>query len=1253
MKRRVWFFGITVAAAALGCRGNVDSHDTVPTTCTAISGLPTLCTDGRCRAVAPAGALKTGEKISIADLPAPSSLQGDAITPFVCQLSIPPDTNAPVGLVVDTQNAALPSDAIVFRHDPSSDVAMHSVASGPMIDALVTSSGVYGATRRAEASHVELFAPLDPLSSNNTQTLLRNVSLQTINAAFWDGTHLFVGEGPRVLVYNGIPANPAVKPALVLGQPELDRIIPGTSASIMGAIGAIWSDGKKLVVANGHRVLIWNTIPATSFAPADLVLGQQDFVSTTPNLGGVSASTMMSPRGVDSDGQRLIVADTLNHRALVWNTFPTSIGEPATSVLGQASFETNAIGQFYQAWDAKLDGAGALVASYYTGGYHFPDLEMYRQPDFTPLRVDGAARIRPDAVPLPSSITRTGDGGLATFDTSGRIAMHRVAPTTTTAMDFSLGQPDLTRVMDGPVSASTISSNGRVVASNGLLLVPDVSRVLVYEQPPSYNFEPAQRVLGQAGFTTNDRGVDYRRISNRTLAYPSDVAVRGSTVAVADRGNNRVLLYTRDGLTATNAPAAIVLGQPDGTAFVPNVDQVSASALTLSGPAGVALDDKRLIVADTENHRVLVWSPIPTMSATPATFVLGQTDFAGHRPNRGRSDADLDGNCDAGDDGMFYPTGVATDGTRLFVADRINNRVLVWSDLGAISNGKPADHVLGQASFTATRANHGNGAYAPRLDGFNLPMGVTLQGTSLWVSDTENNRLVRWDGITSPATATPAVVVGQANGTSVSNPNYFGEDTPSVGERLKQPTTASSVLRPRGVTFIDDVLYVSEADSHRVHLFTPAQGGGYAPAGLLGQASMSTGLLNEGGIGPASLAAPMGLAAYDHRLFVADSGNHRVLGFDVVGLPSAATRLAAATVIGQTSAVANGFNQSAAVTAGGATRPRGIAIDGGDLLVAETSRHRVLVHELPLVPGKEPKLVLGQPDESLSLPNSGGTPTATSLASPQAVFADHDRIIVADAGNHRVLIYPRSAPPSGAPAASLVLGQATFADASPNRGGSPTAATLSAPSSVYSDGQKLVIADTGNNRVLVWSAIPTTNGQPADLVLGQDDFVNGAPNRGTGSATAATFAVPLAVHMRGGALFVADSGNNRVVVFDSLPTTSGAAGSKVLGQPDTASRAPTADINDARRLAGPVALASDGANLYVADRDANRVVGYGLESLATGAAARMLFNANTSLNALGPSGLAIEPTALFTTRLYVSDTNNDQLVVLGSVSRLR
>lgn len=83
----------------------------------------------------------------------------------------------------------------------------------------------------------------------------------------------------------------------------------------------------------------------------------------------------------------------------------------------------------------------------------------------------------------------------------------------------------------------------------------------------------------------------------------------------------------------------------------------------------------------------------------------------------------------------------------------------------------------------------------------------------------------------------------------------------------------------------------------------------------------------------------------------------------------------------------------------------------------------------------------------------------------------------------------------------------------------------------------MVIGDGYNHRVLIWNTIPTTNGQPADTVLGQSNFTNNTPNDDgqTGVAgvtpTARTLFYPYGVYMVGKLLFVSDFDNNRILIF--------------------------------------------------------------------------------------------------------------------------
>ncbi|UCD55446.1 MAG: hypothetical protein JSV93_01205, partial [Candidatus Omnitrophota bacterium] len=62
--------------------------------------------------------------------------------------------------------------------------------------------------------------------------------------------------------------------------------------------------------------------------------------------------------------------------------------------------------------------------------------------------------------------------------------------------------------------------------------------------------------------------------------------------------------------------------------------------------------------------------------------------------------------------------------------------------------------------------------------------------------------------------------------------------------------------------------------------------------------------------------------------------------------------------------------------------------------------------------------------------------------------------------------------------ADVVVGQADFTSNSINQTGSTTVAganTLYASQSAFSDGKRLFIADQYNNRVLIYNSIPTSN----------------------------------------------------------------------------------------------------------------------------------------------------------------------------------
>src|SRR5204863_399802 len=129
-------------------------------------------------------------------------------------------------------------------------------------------------------------------------------------------------------------------------------------------------------------------------------------------------------------------------------------------------------------------------------------------------------------------------------------------------------------------------------------------------------------------------------------------------------------------------------------------------------------------------------------------------------------------------------------------------------------------------------------------------------------------------------------------------------------------------------------------------------------------------------------------------------------------------------------------------------------------------------------------------------------------------IADSNRV-GAFPSNHRVLVYKGASsmfPPPSAELtydrkcpvclgkASVVLGQPDFTTTTLNIAANRSALRLA--TAVTSDGVRPSVTDPGNNRVLVWNTIPTANGAPADVAIGQPDLISSrANNAATADAT--------------------------------------------------------------------------------------------------------------------------------------------------------
>lgn len=738
------------------------------------------------------------------------------------------------------------------------------------------------------------------------------------------------------------------------------------------------------------------------------------------------------------------------------------------------------------------------------------------------------------------------------------------------------------------------------------------------------------RALGQTDLRRN--GVNL--VQGLEMHNPSAVALdgRGGMIHlyVSDTRNHRVLAWQDARSYQIGDPPTLILGQPNPQSSSP----LGIGPKGFNSPAGLAVDPAsgNLYVADTGNNRVLRFPyPFASPSRIEPDTVYGQPSFNITTAGASRTS-------------MNQPRAAAFDNVRnLWVADTSNHRVLRFSAALLDGANPEADLVLGQGDFNGNAANRGAGVNAK---GFDLPAGLAIDAQgNLYVSDFNNARVLRFAPPVG-ADSNPAAVFGQPDFTT---------------KNALTQASAQTMVGPVGLA-VDSAtgnLYVAIPRDNRILVFAANGASGASAKDLLGQVDFSGIQANPSSFPHASSSTFAAVGDIkldpDGNLFVADTGNNRVLSFPRGG--KAATR-----VWGQVDFRSNGANR---VKPGSLNTPFKIVIDYSrapfPLYVSDTENHRILIWRdaVRFRTGDPANLVIGQPDLETAAPNvdtrSSAIPSHTSLAFPKGIALDAaGNLYVADSGNHRVLRYPRPVDQIGRIGPDLVIGQANFVS---SVSAAVTMSSLNSPSGVAIDPDgNIFVADSGNHRVLQYPRDPGNN-PPAIRVFGQPGFNTGLAS---GTPSVQTLSSPQGIAIDGGAtLYIADAGNNRVLIFPNTrdAAQAGAAAAIVLGQDRFDSRVTGGGANGLR---SPFDVAVDSrGGIHVVDSGNHRLVTYPpllFLPLSGGQATAVVGQSNLSGGAPNwnaaqsghttPEGLA-SPLGLFLDRLdtlYVSDTGNNRVL---------
>ncbi|HEV7750078.1 MAG TPA: NHL repeat-containing protein [Baekduia sp.] len=390
----------------------------------------------------------------------------------------------------------------------------------------------------------------------------------------------------------------------------------------------------------------------------------------------------------------------------------------------------------------------------------------------------------------------------------------------------------------------------------------------------------------------------------------------------------------------------------------------------------------------------------------------------------------------------------------------------------------------------------------------------------------------------------------------------------------------------------DGTVLVADGGSNRVVRFDPTGG----LIGSFGGPGSDIGKFRFGAGGGNDAAAGGGLAVSGDVVYVVDTGNDRVQRFDV-----------------------QGGHGAEIVPPGTLANPRGVAVRGTRMLVADDQHHRVAAFDTG-----------GRLLASVGLGQGAGP---GQLNFPYGVAMDaQGRVFVADDLNHRIVRYSTPATGYRYKARWGAYGTA------PGR--------LAYPRGVAaSPNGELFAANTGNDRIDVFDASGTlkrsfgvsgrASGQfdgplglavdasgvraVADSVNGRVQLLNpdgtvatiwGSPNPGP---TILPSPVAVAFDPAGNG-FVLDQRRSRIVVFDrATATVARTIGSEGSGP---------------GQLSGPSALAIDGAgNIAVADTGNDRIARFAADGSYLG----------SFLTDDAPRGIAVLPDG---SKMYVSDSAN-------------
>lgn len=580
-------------------------------------------------------------------------------------------------------------------------------------------------------------------------------------------------------------------------------------------------------------------------------------------------------------------------------------------------------------------------------------------------------------------------------------------------------------------------------------------------------------VVWTAVIVSLTRGINLQIIG----VAPAEQTVNSSESIKVTKLNSKYKVTTSKptGLFSTGQEADIMLS---GIGF-----NKSGGPLLFNHPGNIASDGKNLILADRNNNRVLIWSEAPTGNTSP-DLVLGQKDFNTNDPGTGL-------------DQLNWPIGVATDGKKLVVADTENDRILIWNTFPS-QNGQKADLEIkgSQPRAGGNKRVDVLWPWAVWINGEKLVVAATGgQGVLIWNTfPTQNNQpadlildLPKYFGtprtIGSDGTN---LVIGDHNAKPANDRQgtFFWKTFPTKSKEPDFFRAGGTLLWGPIITKEGKLIGISD----QLHIWNSF------PQNQTQDPDLSVGALpNSSGYDFGGMQAGDGssVAMVGNKLYVSLSNGNKIVGFNsvptkkdqkpdfAIGSPDISTN----------TLLTNYF----------LTNPR-VATDGKSFIAGSTfgGLRLYIWREMPDEDGAKPDfiydlnfppnyvgiidgklLVAGDQTTALwnKVPLNGEKPDQIIQGEVSPVtFAGDGQYIALKRGEFEVAIYQKSDTELKNPL--KVFGRGF----------------VNLPEDALVSFGKLFISDTGKHRVLIWNKVESAiSGGDPDVILGQDSFESNEP----------------------------------------------------------------------------------------------------------------------------------------------------------------